>query len=244
MKPIKRPKTLKVANIIVSVLLVLLIGYAIYYIGFKSIASFSHGSIKVHEVKEHYKKDDIVVDISRPKLSGFTNKTFEKLLNEKIHFKILTDRNALELYSIQREHQEKFNFAVDYWVKSSGGIFSLKVTSDFYYGYVTNLPISIYYNIDIANNRLLTLGDLFIDDSYKERLYKYIVSVMPKNFLSYNYPELIKISDRTQFFIKDSNLYITFAKYEIASGASGEPEFMIPTAEIEDLLKEEYKDIF
>lgn len=244
MKPVKKTKALKAANIVVSVILILLIAFLVYYIGKVSVASFAQGTIKVHEVKQHYEKDDIVVDISRPKLSGFSNKTFEKLLNEKIEYKISTDRNALELYSIEREHRDQYQFTVDYWVKSSDKIFSLKVTSDFYYGYVTSLPISIYYNVDIANNRLLTLGDLFINDSYKSKLQKYIIDNIPEDFLPHTNLQLIKISEQTKFFIKDSKLYIAFSKYEIASGAAGEPEFMIPTDEIKDMLREEYKDIF
>lgn len=244
MKTVKRTKALWIVNIAVSVVLVLLIGYLIYYIGSVSVASFASGAIKVHEVKEYYENEDIVVDISRPKLLGFSNKTFQKLLNEKIEYRIATDRNALELYSIEREHHDKFHFSVDYWVKASEVIFSLKVTTDFYYGYVTNLPVSIYYNVDIAKNKLLMLDDLFTDDSYKAKLNAYLATAIEKKLSDMFINNFDGVSEDTKFFIMDGNLYIAFSKYEITSGAAGEPEFRIPTKEIVDILKEEYTGIF
>lgn len=245
MKRANKIKVLKAASIAVNVLLVLLIVCLVCYIGSASEACSAQGVITVREVREYYETEDIVVDIYRPEVSGFSDKAFEKLLNKKIENNISVDKTDAELCSLKRKSYEfQYCFSARYWLKSSEGIFSLKVTNDFCFYWITNLPITEYYNVDIANNKLLTLGNLFTDDSYKERLYKYIADVMPENFISYSHKEWIKISDETKFYIMDGNLYIVFAKYEITSGDAGEPEFLIPTEEIRDLLKDEYKQIF
>lgn len=243
MKPENKTKTLKAANIAVSVVLVLLVGFLLYYIGSASVASFAPSVITVSEVREYYEGEDIVVDISRPKVSGFSDKAFEKKLNKKIQNQISLNKSLAERFAWIKPHYiSHTTFEVYYWVKSLEGIFSLKVTA--YHGNGgSGMPLTSYYNVDIENNKLLTLDDLFTNGSYKERINKFITDVMIAQ--EYPSPELSEsVSDKTKFFIMDGDLYITFSKYEITSGSGGEPEFRIPTEEIEDMLKEEYKGIF
>lgn len=243
MKPENKTKTLKAANIVVSVVLVLLVGFLIYYIGSACVASFAQGAITVSEVNEEYEIGYLIVYISRPVISGFSDSDFEKQLNLKIWSQISLNKSLVERFAwIKPEHLKYTSFEVDYWVKSLDGILSLKVTA--YHGNGgSGMPLTSYYNVDIENNKLLTLDDLFTDGSYKERINKFITDVMIAQ--EYPSPELSEsVSDKTKFFIMDGNLYITFSKYEITSGSGGEPEFRIPTDEIEDMMKEEYKGIF
>lgn len=251
MKSVRRSKLLKAASIALDVFLSLIIVCLVYYVGRAVMAPSTSGVITVSEVKENYIQEDLEVDISRPVVSGFSNRAFERQLNLKIQNQISLNRRLAETYTQQNksffeDHAPyilPFAFHTEYWVKSSEGIFSLKVMTYLWNG-GSGMPLTSYYNADIVNNEMLTLGELFIDNSYEERIKKYISYIMPDNFTAYHRDDWFNISEKTKFFIMDSNLYIAFSKYELSSGSEGEPEFLIPTEEIKDLLKEEYKQIF
>lgn len=162
--------------VVLSLILLLLV---ILAIGLERLDLISYSNediskpdvITVCEISEYYENEDIIVDIHRPKISGFSDKAFEKLLNKKIENLISTYKTNAELCSLRSNYF--CYFSTNFWVKSSEGIYSLKVTTDLSGFWITNLPVTEYYNIDIANNRLLILDNLFIDRSYQERLKAY-----------------------------------------------------------------------
>lgn len=51
------------------------------------------------------------------------------------------------------------------------------------------------------------------------------------------------IRDSQGFYLQDENLVIVFPKYEIAPGATGIPEFVIPLADLKDLLNENLQPV-
>lgn len=206
----------------------------------------------VTEKAEVSGSEHLTFDINLPVISGLVGKTFERELNGSIERQVSLAREAA--VKAADEHwrhtsEEGFEpwpyaFYAEYDVKSNKGILSLKVTTLLYTG-GPGIPCSTCYNADIGKNRLLSLNDLFKDDSYKEKINTIIIGEMAKNIERYVPASGFEgVSDDTQFFIRGGKLYITFPKYEVASGAAGEPEFMIPAEEISWLLKEEYRGIF
>lgn len=93
-----------------------------------------------------------------------------------------------------------------------------------------------YYNIDKKRNRLLALEDLFsagsdyktiINSEIKRQINEALKTDLGIYFSDNDYA-FKTIRNDQGFYIKDGNLVIGFAKYEIAPGASGTPEFEIP----------------
>lgn len=207
--------------------------------------------ITITNLTENSGTDKLTLDIQTPVLSGFDDKAFERGLNRKIKTQIDTARKEAEADTEEFWRQAEkdgyepwpFIFFSEYEIKSDGVIFSLRVTTLLYTG-GTGMPHTVYYNADTRKNRLILLSDLFRNGDYKEIINSVILNEMDKDIERYVPPgEFPGVSSRTKFFISEGKLYITFAKYEVASGMTGEPEFMIPTEKIRGILKKEYKAI-
>lgn len=106
------------------------------------------------------------------------------------------------------------------------------------------------YHLDKLTGQLITLKDLFRDDSdYITRLSDSVKAQMAVRmsedgtatyFYSSDYPyEFESISPDENFYISESGtLTLVFDKYEVAPGYMGALEFEIPTEEIRDIIKD------
>lgn len=189
----------------------------------------------------------LIYDICTPAVSGFADADFERALGERIEAQIARDRAQAQGYAKSYMKQVKTwsippydcVFYAWYEAKCTSGILSLKVTTLLDNG-GTGMPHTVYYNADISKCEMLTLDDLFTSDEYKARINRVIDSEMRKYPQRYDVP-FKGVTEETQFFVSNGRLFIAFAKYEIADGMTGEPEFEIPGEEIEDLVRREYK---
>lgn len=210
-------------------------------------------TVYMTEETVNYGKEYLTVDICIPIVSGLRDTGFERELNYRIKNQVMNAAEAAEQAArifwqetkAQGYEPWPFIFYAGYQVKSKHKILSLKVTTLLDNG-GPGMPHTVYYNVDIKNNKRITLRDLFIEDfSFLERIDSVIETEMRKDKERYfGTGEYIGISEDARFFIQNGQLYITFAKYEVASGMTGEPEFMIPTTIIKDIIVPEYKNIF
>ena len=103
-----------------------------------------------------------------------------------------------------------------------------------------------FYTIDKKSGRLLTLEGLFKKDAdYVKVLSDYIKQEMKRE--NEENDGLFELDGEWAFkgIKKDQNFYINndgllvicFDKYEVAAGAQGSPEFVIPNEIIKDILK-------
>ena len=110
-----------------------------------------------------------------------------------------------------------------------------------------------YYHIDKKTDKIVNLGDLFINENYKneisEEIKKQMISRMKADeeviyWIDEEFEEWTfrAIDDNQNFyFSKDGNIIIVFDKYEVGPGSTGTPEFEIDKQVYEKYLKEEYK---
>lgn len=105
-----------------------------------------------------------------------------------------------------------------------------------------------FYTVDKKTNQLVTLPQLFKDGAdYVTSISTYLLDEMRRQNITgentYWTDEAADLNFRAikanqKFFIDDKNqLVIAFDKYEVGPGASGCPEFVIPRAIIEGILK-------
>ena len=197
----------------------------------------------------NYGDEDLIYDVNTPEVSGFADADFERTLNERIEAQIARDMAEAQRYAKDYMAQARTwtippydcVFSAWYEAKCTVGILSLKVTTFLDNG-GTGMPHTVYYNADIARCEMLLLDDLFVSSDYKACINRVIDTEMRKNPERYDVP-FEGVTADTQFFISKGKLFIAFAKYEVADGMAGEPEFEMPGEEIGDLIKEEYREI-
>ncbi len=203
-------------------------------------------TVMVTARQTNYGNEYLIYDICTPAVSGFADADFEGELNRSIDMQIAKDLAAAQRYAEDYMKEVRMwtippydcVFSAWYEAKCMSGILSLKVTTLLDNG-GTGMPHTVYYNADIAQCKLLTLEDLFISGEYKTRIDSMVDAEMRKEPERYDVP-FDGVSADTQFFILDGRLFIAFAKYEIASGMTGEPEFEIPTQAVRDILEAKY----
>ncbi len=186
--------------------------------------------------------------IVTPEIEGLLDKEFEDKLNrefkENAEALILAYENDVK--ELKKEFgSEEIHMGIDsdYSVKTNNDdILALDV-------YICNTAGSsstkhTYYTIDKKTNTLLKLNDLFkANADYVTPISEYIKEQM--KYENENNDGLYwlendeftesfeKIKDNQSFYINDKgNLVICFDKYEVAAGAQGCPEFIIPDSVI------------
>lgn len=191
-------------------------------------------------------------NIENLKISGFKNKEFEKKLNDK--FLSLSESilggfmNNVEEMSKDTE-KVMLSEILDFQIKTdTSSVLSIDAVTDIIMA--SSNEIHNFYNIDKKNEKLITLSDLFKDDSYISVISDYIKSEMAsqmkqnENIAYFTKEDMSdasfdKITSSQNFYINSKGqLVIVFDKYAVAPGYMGTVEFTIPTEKIEGILNE------
>lgn len=195
-----------------------------------------------------YKDQNHEVQVEVPQVEGLDNKELEASLNEKY----LAENTKLYedfMKEIDNNELTPQNLALftNYQIKVQ--------TDDFMVvqGITTKIAASgaestVFDNIDLKNQMIITLPSLFKDDSYVDIISENIIEQMKQRmeteegvmfFLEENgdIGGFSKIKPDQNFYINsDSQLVISFDEYEVAPGVMGMVEFIIPTDVIQDIL--------
>lgn len=208
------------------------------------------GIVKVLTFRE-YKVDENTynADIKVPEIQGLENKELQNSLNEKYlnESKELYDQFMEDMKDLEKAGGGHLGVDHGYIVKTdTDKILSIG-------RYVVNTVGSSsttfkYDTIDKEKQILITLPSLFKDDTYVDIISDNIKSQMKEQMKSdeskvYWVEEeefaepFQKISNEQSFYINpEGKLVISFDKYEVAPGYMGNPEFVIPTEAISEIL--------
>lgn len=209
--------------------------------------------VKVLTFKEYnIDEDKYKADIKIPSIEGLENKALEDSLNEKYlsENKKLYEEFISDMEDLKEIDGGHLGVESGYVVKTDNdNILSIG-------RYVVNTVGSSsttfeYDTIDKKNEILITLPSLFKDNKYieiiseniKEQMREQMKIDSKKNYWiadengNGNMDIFKEISENQNFYINDqSQLVISFNKYEVAPGYMGIVEFIIPTDILSDTL--------
>lgn len=228
-----------------SILILGLIGCLL--MGSISFATGNNVKVETETIVEEVEKADVSIEI--PVVKGLKNPQYEKELNNIIKTSVEKDleefkKDVEELIELEVEWESQL--LTKYEVKSKSDILSIIVDNYVFTGGAHGQSRKDYYNIDLNNNKLLKLGDLFIENSdYKTIINGEINKEIEKQILeeakSYfkEDDQFVTIEANHDFYIdKKGDLVITFQPYEITPWYMGHPEFKIPKGKITHILKD------
>ncbi|SDJ76970.1 DUF3298 and DUF4163 domain-containing protein [Sediminibacillus albus] len=228
----------------------------------KSVEEPAHpGSIIIGTKPVKEKTDFVKIDLEIPVINGLAERKFEKKLNNRIKKQAMKAKTAIITAAKQAEKEAEiqdrkfrpYELNIDYSVKNTEQLLSFTVSTYTFTGGAHGTTATEYYNIDIAESKNITLGDLFSPNSnYKQTISENIkqqirgqeaaeegVYFKPDNPFT-GALAFQSISKDQLFYIEDSSIVIAFSQYEIAPGSMGEPVFKIPFTMLKEQLRNKY----
>lgn len=202
-----------------------------------------------YEVKDNGYEAKVVT----PQIEGLLDKEFEDKLNQEFKENAKSiiaafEKDVKELKSQFGDETVYMGLEYDFIIKTDNADVLAIDT------YILNIAGSsstkhTFYNIDKKTGKLLTLKGLFKKDAnYVDVLSKYIKAEMKRRndeesgmFWIDSETDVFETFDKIKadqnFYINsDGNIVICFDKYDVAAGAQGSPEFIIPHDVIADIL--------
>ena len=188
------------------------------------------------ELHDAYREIYIVV----PSVNGLEDDTLQTEINELLRSRSIAvfDKTMAEAERLERKDSLGFVTSLPErvmqtfkMIKHDDTMLSFKVITT---SVKASAAESVYiYNVDLMDNKLLVLSDLFQNDyDYRTNLNDVIKSFMidanENNDASYFLDNFVTVDDETQFYFNDEgNLVIVFNEYEVAAGYMGMPEITI-----------------
>lgn len=198
--------------------------------------------------------DGYEADIVTPRIEGLKDKQLENKINEALakDAQEMIEQYKKDVKTLKEEFGEEtvhMGITSDYEIKTDNDdILALDVYVLTTSG--SSSTMHTFYTIDKNTGELLTLEGLFkknadyitpISDYIKQemrRLNKEESGMFWIDTDNEFTEDFDKIKPDQNFYINDNgNLVIAFDKYEVAAGAQGSPEFVIPNSVISDIIK-------
>lgn len=208
-------------------------------------------TFKTFELKDN----NFDAELKTPAIEGLDSK-LEAMLNEKYldENQKLYDDFMKEIDELKKADMEEAHMGIasGYEVKTDTD--KLLVIGRYVVNTAGSSSTTIKYDtIDKQNKILITLPSLFKDEAYIDIISENIKAQMKEQMKDENKvywledemmgdENFSKIDKNQSFYItKDNQLVIAFGKYEVAPGYMGNPEFIIPSELLKDVLvSEEY----
>lgn len=204
------------------------------------------GLFRVLTVRDfHQEENGIQYDVSVPgvEAEGDLARRVNDAIQEKVDAHLARARQDWEDYkdaffatggTEEEWGGRTMDVIVDYEIKSQrSDRVSFVVT--FAEGWVASMTEKYCYNLDLAENRDITLADL-LGENWVERCNEAVnagiaASVDEEGFTYFFTPEqggFTTVDENTAFYIRDDGVpVLVFPEYSIAAGAAGSPEFAV-----------------
>lgn len=188
--------------------------------------------------------EDMIVNMHLPHIKGLTDKKFERKINKHLKMRAMKLKNQAKANGRQEETATKtirYEVISNYKIKeSTNNYLTIGLFDYIYTGGSHGLPNQSYIVIDISENKILTLNQLFDDKvDYKENIRNLIQQQIEerteKGQLFYDdLFHMLTVKEDERFYINpNGDLVIVFNVYEIAPYTSGIIEFTLPKEKLE-----------
>ncbi|MGE5396486.1 MAG: DUF3298 and DUF4163 domain-containing protein [Chitinophagales bacterium] len=199
-------------------------------------------------------QDQITINLKIPVISGMKNENAQTKWNNQWE-KAQTDlkrqmtKDAADYYEEAKVNEftpNQYNVTSEYKViYNKNDLLSLTTTVYTYCGGAHGSTEQTAYNIDLETGKEISLKDLFQDGKDYKKFINTIISQKiaetPDDYFS-GEEGFQGVSDKQPYYIVDDGIVIYFGLYEIACYAAGIREFKIPTTQIKDYLKPEFRN--
>lgn len=198
---------------------------------------------------KQYETDISTVDAENIEFSGIKNTEFQSELNKKLDEELASSLVAFESAAQEAAKNltmgNKAVFSNKWMEKYNKNNFISLINEEYtYLGGAHGSTAWHALNADTAQNKILTLSDLFEDEGYKETLNRMIAELVTEKPNEYKdlwaKPE-IKDSHQNDFYIDNGNLVIYFQPYDLSYYARGFVEFPLKLEELSGYLKADYR---
>ncbi|MFV0503319.1 MAG: stalk domain-containing protein [Lachnospirales bacterium] len=182
------------------------------------------------------KIEDAIMDVdAAEKICETVNLKMEELTKEQVKANEEYKTAYLETGGTIEEYKEP-SYEVGYEIlEQNEDYISVKVYR--YQALASSFTEEIYYNFNSKTSEIIKLEDV-LGSKYAEYVKESVLMMAAnreeKDSEKYNYDETLLedlvIDENTSFYLnKDGNVVVVFDKYEIAAGAYGAQEFIIPS---------------
>lgn len=211
------------------------------------------GIVKVVTFGKYENKDDgYEIKVETPQIEGLIDEKTQEKLNEEFKDQAQSVMEGFE--QSVKELKEEFgdetvHMAIEYNydVKTNNDDI-LALDTYVFYASGSSMTVHNYYTINKHTGEIYTLKGMFKDGAdYVTPISNYIKGEMERMNNEEggmfwvgddDFENFEKIADDQKFYINDDgNIVICFDKYEVAAGAQGSPEFVIPNDVVKDILK-------
>lgn len=171
------------------------------------------------------------VDAIFPAISSFKNKNFEDYINEQIRTVIFSYKDEISTITYEGTPSTAFySYKATYEKYTHGDYLSLVISNDYQTGGIRTNTWKDTYNIDVRNERIIHLEDIFPAnvDYEKEIINEVTKQAEAKNYVLMNGLGLTALDVKQKFYIEDNKLIIYFDAAEIAPATYGALQFEMP----------------
>lgn len=182
-------------------------------------------------IKENAIGVNRIIDVTYPSIQSFTNKNFQKYINDQITKVIFAYRNEINaVVDDETDVTALYTYKSSYEKYTHGDYLSLVISNEYQTGGIRSNKWKDIYNINCKTERLLNLSDVFAANvDYKNEILAEInKQAKENNYIIMNGAGLNDLNDNQKFYIKDEKLIIYFDPSEIAPASYGELQFEMP----------------
>ena len=182
---------------------------------------------------------DVSVNAVYPVISGMADPAVQSGINEQVRVWGQDEANRIETGSQAVGHpHEPYTFESAFQVKRNDGrILSIRIQLSYYNGGANTGSEAAFINIiNTSPAQQPTLSQLFLAGADFAAVLNGRINAMIADNPDAEMFDFHGISSSQGYYLTPTSLVIVFERYSIAPGVVGEPEFVIPFAELGDIL--------